>query len=358
MISVIIMVLVTLKVPEFILHIDPYEKTINILIAEVVVGSLLLFSAIYLMFLRPLIREVETRRNLQKSLMEIEVSNRTLINALPDNILRLSKNGDLLDFKTGHWDSLHSINNMKIEDVLHSDIASMLRDYLGKTIETGAVQIFEADVPGSDDEMLHKECRMAKCDENSVVAVIRDITEQRHGENKLWYMSTHDTLTGLYNRNFFEGEIERISKGRDFPVSVIVMDIDKLKETNDLLGHVAGDRLIRDMAMILKNAFRANDIVARIGGDEFVVILPNSGSEDVKLAVERINRSLEKAREQDRSLTLEFSVGYATTDSKVTLSKAIKHADKMMYLNKSQKKQGLIRDVYQKFNNQLNTEEA
>lgn len=183
---------------------------------------------------------------------------------------------------------------------------------------------------------------MSKCDDSSVIAIIRDITEQKNSEKQLWYMSTHDALTGLYNRNFFEAESDKISKGRAYPVSIIMINIDKLKETNDLLGHAAGDRLICDMARILKKAFRADDLVARIGGDEFAVVLPNSSNDDVKLAVERVYRCLKNEKEQNKDITLEFSLGFATTDAESTLIKTLKRADKMMYSNKSEKKQSVV----------------
>jgi PAS domain S-box-containing protein len=110
----------------------------------------------------------------------------------------------------------------------------------------------------------------------AVVTACEDITERKKAEERLRYMSTHDTLTGFYNRTFFEEELQRLATQRIVPVSVIMVDVDGLKEVNDTLGHAAGDKVLRQTASVLLSVFRAEDIVARIGGDEFVVILPGA----------------------------------------------------------------------------------
>ena len=99
--------------------------------------------------------------------------------------------------------------------------------------------------------------------------------ERERAQEELKYLSIHDTLTGLYNRNFFMAEIERLERGRAFPISIVMADADHLKETNDRQGHPAGDALLKRIAQTLTIAFRAEDVIARIGGDEFAVLLPS-----------------------------------------------------------------------------------
>jgi len=98
---------------------------------------------------------------------------------------------------------------------------------------------------------------------------IRDITERKQAEERLKYLSLHDPLTGLYNRTYFEQELNRLEGGRYHPIGVIVCDVDGLKLINDTLGHDAGDRLLLAAAGVIKDSFRKGDMVARIGGDEF-----------------------------------------------------------------------------------------
>ena len=109
---------------------------------------------------------------------------------------------------------------------------------------------------------------------SKVIVSVVDITQQKRAEDRLRFLSTHDVLTGLYNRAFFEEETTRMERGRHYPISVLMVDVDHLKITNDRRGHAAGDSLLRRAAAVLRAAFRTEDVVARIGGDEFAVLLP------------------------------------------------------------------------------------
>jgi diguanylate cyclase (GGDEF)-like protein len=153
----------------------------------------------------------------------------------------------------------------------------------------------------------------------------------------LRYLGNHDALTGLYNRRYFEAELERLARGRQSPVSVIMADVNGLKEVNDRLGHEAGDQLIRIAAEVLATTFRAEDIVARIGGDEFAVLLPGAGRSDAEEGLERIRGRLnELCRQGDADLSL--ALGAATTAQPAELLATLRCADERMYEEKSSRK--------------------
>ena len=175
--------------------------------------------------------------------------------------------------------------------------------------------------------------------EGRVLSVIRDISDRKEIEKKLQYLSSHDSLTGLYNRSFFETEFERIEKGRKYPVSVIVADIDGLKSVNDTHGHVAGDLLIKSAANILGSVFRSDDIVARTGGDEFAILLTESDENKVSALLWRIREAEHWLNFENKTLQIRLSLGSATAYQQKEMINIINMADKRMYENKTAYKQ-------------------
>jgi diguanylate cyclase (GGDEF)-like protein/PAS domain S-box-containing protein len=171
-----------------------------------------------------------------------------------------------------------------------------------------------------------------------VSGVASNITEKKRQEEKLNYLSTHDTLTGLFNRAYFDAEMQRIANGRQYPLSIVLADVDGLKAVNDKLGHLEGDRLIKQAALALQQSFRAEDVVARIGGDEFAVILQNADEASVKKAIKRVLTSQSVINTDNSDYTLSISLGSATAESSEQLGEALKLADTRMYYYKIRRK--------------------
>jgi len=158
-----------------------------------------------------------------------------------------------------------------------------------------------------------------------------DITEIKKKEEKIRYISLHDKMTGLYNRRYFEDEMSRINKSRRLPVSLIVADIDGLKKINDNYGHKKGDEYIKRSADIINSVTRSADIVARIGGDEFAVILPHTGKKVASEVVKRIQEICKKESYKSRN-KISISAAYAVKDNQSkSLNEVFKQADENMY---------------------------
>ncbi len=172
---------------------------------------------------------------------------------------------------------------------------------------------------------------------DGVVAAILDITERKRAEEKLRYVSTHDTLTGVWNRAYFEEEFVRLEQGGQFPLSLIIADLDGLKATNDSQGHPAGDELLRRTGQVLLSVFRSEDVAARIGGDEFAVLLPVTDRAAGQAALARFQGMLALHNSQVRGTPLSLSLGLATGQGPCSLSQILKEADQSLYLAKQSK---------------------
>jgi len=164
-----------------------------------------------------------------------------------------------------------------------------------------------------------------------------DITDRKRVEDQLRHQGTHDGLTGIYNRSFFEEELARLERGRDFPISVIMADIDGLKLINDRLGHAVGDQLLQQAVGVLNSVFRAGDVLARIGGDEFAALLPATDSAAAEQIILRIKSRLLEHNAQLSNLTVQLSLGAATAE-RDNLTGIFTLADQRMYADKTARK--------------------
>jgi diguanylate cyclase (GGDEF)-like protein/PAS domain S-box-containing protein len=166
------------------------------------------------------------------------------------------------------------------------------------------------------------------------IAVKQNITERRRAEEELRSLSIHDALTGLYNRGFFMEEMARLERGREFPVSVMMADVDGLKEINDQEGHAAGDILLKRVAQVLTTAFRAEDVVARVGGDEFAVLLPATDKTAAEVSLQRVRQVIHENNASGTGMPIHISLGVSTAGKPALLSAALRDADANMYREK------------------------
>jgi diguanylate cyclase (GGDEF)-like protein/PAS domain S-box-containing protein len=181
---------------------------------------------------------------------------------------------------------------------------------------------------------------------NMEQVIVRDITARKQMEEWLRYLNMHDKPTGLYNRNYFEEEMQRMQTGRFDPVGVVVCDVDGLKLVNDNLGHSAGDALLASVARILEKCFRDSDVVARTGGDEFAVLLPNCSPDIVATACERIRETVVNYRNSMPPVPISLSIGWAVKkDSSQTMLEVFKEADNHMYREKPKNRE-LFKQIF------------
>ena len=173
-----------------------------------------------------------------------------------------------------------------------------------------------------------------------VICITKDISERIKMEaallesaTNLKYLSFHDKLTGLYNRAFFEEELKRLDDERHLPLSIIMGDLNGLKIINDAFGHHEGDKLLVSAARILTNCCRRDEIVARWGGDEFIILLPGCKYETASRILERLNKC--SINIEEASIQASISLGMASkTSANIDIKDVIKEAEDNMYRNK------------------------
>ncbi len=168
---------------------------------------------------------------------------------------------------------------------------------------------------------------------NSGIGIIEDITVRKKAEEHILHISLHDQLTGLYNRYFVETELKRLDTERQLPFSIIMADVNGLKLVNDTYGHMVGDNLLCRAAAIIKENNRSEDIVARWGGDEFVILLPQTQLEEALQICRRINEGCEN--EFIENLPVSIALGAAIRDNTaISLHEVLKAAEDNMYEHK------------------------
>jgi len=163
-----------------------------------------------------------------------------------------------------------------------------------------------------------------------IVLVFRDVSEKKEQREEIEYLSFHDALTGLYNRRFLEAELLRLDTERNLPIAIIMGDVNGLKLTNDIFGHAHGDIFLKKIADVMRRTCRADDIIARWGGDEFVILLPKTTIEQAKQIKNRIKT--EFARDGVKVIKGNISLGCdVKTSMDQSIMECLESAEEKMY---------------------------
>jgi diguanylate cyclase len=261
---------------------------------------------------------------------------KSMVEALPDVIFVIQRDGWINEIEAGKktWisEKAETIRGNHIKTFVDHESLKLCLEYIQMAIETNEIQVQEL---RRNEEGVDKyyELRYSKLDQERVIMVLRDISELTRSRLNIEYLSYHDALTGLHNRRFFEEEMRRYDNPRDLPLSIIMVDVNGLKLTNDAFGHVKGDALLVKVAHLLKLECRAHDVIARIGGDEFVILLPHTTKEDTAYIVERIYMSMKN--EYLDNIIVSISAGWDTKDNQETMIVDVfNNAEAAMYQRK------------------------
>lgn len=290
------------------------------------------------------------KAEMKKSLDRSEHRFQSMIQVLPDILfcydnegthLEIFTSDDQLLVKDAQW-----LKGRKVTEALPDPLGKQMVSVVQKALATNTLQTLEYELTIAKGPRIF-EMRVMASGENEAVAIVRDVTERKKAEEEMIYLRFRDRLTGLYNRDFFEEELRRLDTERQYPLSVIMGDIDGLKLINDVLGHQQGDCVAVTIADILRESCRDEDIVCRTGGDEFTILLPQIDEADVRKIMRRIKRKCEEQMEKGALTSLSLGAGTKHDQGKLA-AQLIKDADDNMYRNKQTNRDQRLKELLER----------
>ena len=290
-------------------------------------------------------RGLQERSLVEEALLQSIKKHREILSSIEEGYYEIDRQGKL----TFSNDAAFRLCGYTRSDFISLDYKELFKDpeavkqkfkqvYLSRKPESN----FTAEIIRKDGITLFMEMSISPMysedDGNEVIGfrgVARDITERVVFQQQLEYHSMHDQLTGLYNRNYFEEELVRLTKSRDYPISMISADVNGLKLINDTMGHDHGDRLLKAASEVLTSSLRGSDVLSRVGGDEFTAILLRADEKVVEKVIKRIKNIVAEYNKEQNDLYLSLSLGAATAaNNDTSFQELYKRADDQMYRDK------------------------
>lgn len=289
-----------------------------------------------------IISDITTRKQSEQNLIESEEKYRALVMSMDQGLAlhEIIVNIDgkpidyrFLDINESYTRLLGATREMCIGKRI-KEVMPKVEDYwiqnFGKVALTGVPSYYE-NYFGTNERYYSTYSYSPK--KNQFAVLISDITDRMKRENEINYLNYHDHLTGVYNRRFYEEELKRLDTERNLPLTIAMGDLNGLKLANDSFGHNIGDELIKKTGEILKEVCRADDIIARMGGDEFVIILPNTEAIEAQKIIDRITDLSNNYKVGDLVISISFGLATKKTSEQST-DDLFKEAEDNMYRNK------------------------
>ena len=285
--------------------------------------------------------------NATKSLKESERSKSSLISNLPGFVYRcLNDEHWTMEFLSNGFETMSGYlqeqvlgnKELSFEELICEEFRDSVRSGWDSAIAKKERFIMEYKIRRQDGKEIwvwEQGIGIYDKDDNCVEieGFIADVDSRKTLEENLEFLSYKDSLTSLYNRRYIEEQMTRLEISRTLPISIIVSDINGLKFINDSFGHLHGDEVIKSTAEVFKRTLRGYELISRLGGDEFLIILENTSHEDCEKVINRIQKECQK--EQYASIGLSIALGYATKTSKdQSLVNTRKQAEDNMYQQK------------------------
>lgn len=265
-----------------------------------------------------------------------------IFSVIPDLIFVLDKSDRILEYRAGNTSDLYLPPNQFLGksmcQVLPFKVARQIKKAIRQCLKSKQIAVAEYEL-----EVQHQlkwfEARISYSNHDRIIMFVRDISELKHKQASIIHQANHDSLTGLYNRSFaidyLNQKLKESSRNKS-AISVFFIDVDDFKSINDQYGHDFGDKVLISVANAIQETVRKRDLVARFGGDEFMVLVEDvSDNPPLALIAEKI---LSRLYEQTNTLLLPISVSIGISSCKngnISSHKLINHADIAMYKSKN-----------------------
>jgi diguanylate cyclase (GGDEF)-like protein/PAS domain S-box-containing protein len=281
-----------------------------------------------------------------------EARNRAILSAIPDLMLRISKEGTILECKEskeiGWFMDPQKFIGKKLTEQLPQDAAVTAMHFVEQALQSGNTQFFEFELE-KNNTTYYYEARIVVSGENELLAIVRDISERKRFEQQIIQLAYYDSLTGLPNRLLFKNRLEQsLASAHRYGTKIVMMflDLDRFKNINDNLGHTVGDMLLKSVADRLLKSIRKidyvarsvtdeiNETVARMGGDEFTIMLTNINNvQDIPKIAQRILDTISRPYmlgTHEVYVTASIGITVCPSDSE-DIDDLLKYADTAMY---------------------------
>lgn len=284
------------------------------------------------------IKNETTINSLNKDLEKSNLKYNMLVNNIPDILVQLNKKGDIVSYTCGEAIDFsinpHKYLNKNIFEVLPIDIAKKTKSTIEKVLSTNCPGVFKSSMT-KDNKVYHSIIRMYSDSQGQVMCLVRDISDKITIENKLEYLNIYDSLTGLFNRTYFENKLEYYNDPAFLPMGLVICDLNGLKLVNDTLGHSFGDIILKESANIIKSALSNYEEACRIGGDEFAIFFPNCSESLLEKYKSTILNKLNDYNLSNPKLPLSLSIGYNLKETMdIDMESIFIAADNNMYHEK------------------------
>jgi len=317
------------------LMISCFESESNIFTDPVPCGDIKLIEVIC-----KWIGEVTKRNQVKAMISEGDIKFRTLVNDAQEGIYICDVKGT---FIYANYSLAKILGGEEPIDVIGKNFIQFLPENRKKelsnqflrAVETGKVSsIIQTEINKDDGSSGYIEIKPSTFIIDGKICgnqgIVQDVTKRVLKEKTLLHESTHDSLTGLYNQAFFEAEMKRIERGRQFPVSIVVLRLDLPAEMEDDKDNEPIKRTIKRVAHKLFQTYRGDDIVARVGSNEFGILLPNVSEQNVDVIVQRISNNLQGSNSLVDDQPLRYYLGVKTAEKGESLLNAFEHALKII----------------------------